>query len=109
MSRTPKNFGSAIPELRETIMRYGCRLSEKPQFVIVGQYNSREIGPIMGILAAANNEFHAHILRREFRKNGNCDIEITEYYPDPSKQTFSIEIYKEKFRENMERKQKEAE
>lgn len=101
MSRTKKNFGNAIPELREVIMRYGCRLSENPPFVLVGQYNSKEIGPIMGILAAANNEFHAFLLRREFRKNGNCDIEKTEYHS--GKATFSIEMYKRKFLERMER------
>ena len=106
MKKPASNFGTAIPELRSFIAKYGCRLSDNPAFVILGQYNSKEIGPVMGVLAAANNEFHAHILRREVRKHGRCDIEHTEYYP--GKATFSIETYKTKMREKMER-QKEAE
>jgi len=106
MRKTSKNFGSAIPEIRPFIERYGCRLSDNPPFVLLGQYNSKEIGLVMGVLAAANNEFHAHILRRELRKAGTVDIERTEYHPDSA--TFSISQYKEKYRQRMAAK-KEAE
>jgi len=109
---SPK-FGSAIPEVRNFITKYGCRLKDNPPYVLLGQYNSKAIGPVMGILAAADNEFHAYLLRREFRKNGHCTIERTEYHP--GEPTFSIETYKRKMREKMKRdkikmeQQKEAE
>jgi hypothetical protein len=102
-------FGSAIPEVRSFITKYGCRLRDNPPYVLLGQYNSKAIGPVMGILAAADNEFHAYLLRREFRKNGHCNIERTEYHS--GKPTFSIETYKRKMREKMkmEQQKKEAE
>lgn len=107
MKKNSTKFGTAIPEVRKFILQYGCRLSDNPPYVLLGQYNSKAIGPVMGILAAADNEFHAHILRREFRKNGHCDIERTEYHSGDA--TFSIETYKRKMREKMEQRKKEAE
>lgn len=104
MIKVPKSFGAAIPEVKEFITKYGCTLSDKPPFVLVGQYNSKEIGLVMGILAAANNEFYAHILRKELRKNGTCDIEYSEFHPD--KTTFSIEKHKAKLREKMAKAEK---
>lgn len=106
MKKNSSNFGYFIPELQEVIVRYGCRLSDKPGYVLLGQFNSAKLGPTMGILAAANNEFHAHILRREIRKGGYCDIEKTEYHPGRS--TFSIAGYMKKMRA-LEAKKKEAE
>ena len=105
MNHDPPKFGHTIPEMKETIARYGCRLRDKPLFVLVGQYDSLVSGPIVGILAAASNEFHAHLLRKEFRKRGTCDIERSEFHPDGA--TFSIEIYRQKVREKIERYRKE--
>lgn len=107
MENIPKKFGSAIPEVRDLIMKFACRLSDKPKFVLLGQYNSQELGPIMGLLAAADNQFNAYLLRREFRKNGICDIEHTEYHPDGG--SFSIEKYKSQMRAKIDKKKKEAE
>lgn len=111
MTNIPKKFGTAIPEVRDFIIKFACRLSDKPQFVLIGQYNSKEIGPIMGLLAAADNQFSAYLLRREFRKNGICDIARTEHHPDGNG-TFSVEKYKTQMRAKIEKKrieQKEAE
>lgn len=104
MNKSPtQKFGDRIPETREAVQKYGCRLRDNPPFVLVGQYNSAELGhPMMGILAAAENEFHAHLLRREFRKAGFCDIKKTEHHPDGD---FSIEAYKEEVRQRMAKKE----
>lgn len=103
MTKNNNNFGYFIPELRDTIVRYGTRLSEKPAFVLLGQYNSKEVGPTMGILAATTNEFHAHLLAKEIRKNGYCDVQRTEYFPEESKRQFSIKKYMIQMRERMEK------
>jgi hypothetical protein len=103
MNKNNDNFGHTIPELRETIVRYGTKLSKKPPYILLGQYNSKEVGPTMGILAAADNEFHAHFLCKEIRKNGYCDIQRTEYFPDESKRQFSIKKYMIQMRERMEK------
>lgn len=109
MKRSSKKFGSAIPELREFVEKYGADLKDNPPYVLLGKYKSKDIGLVMGVLAAATNEFHAHILRREIRKGGHCEIKTTEYFP--GKSTFSIKLYKEKYKEKMAQKQlqKEAE
>jgi len=99
MSKILNKFGAGIPELKDKIRKYGCKLTDNPQFVLIGKYTSEEIGPVMGILAATNNEFHAHLLKREFSKKGDCSIEHTEFHP--GKQTFSIAIYKQKMQERM--------
>jgi len=106
MEKQEPNFGQPIPELKNLLSKYGVALSASPAYVLVGQYNSKEIGTVMGILAAANNEFHAHLLRREIRKSGLCDIEQSEYHPSGNT-TFSIEIYKRKMREKFEKLQKQ--
>ena len=90
------NFGSTIPELTGVIDKYGCKFSDKPGYVLVGQFNSKTRGPLMGILCVADNEFHAHLLRREINKCGDCDVERTEYHSAP---TFSIREYKQKVAE----------
>jgi len=102
MIKPSHNFGYFIPELRETIVQYGCKLSERPPYVLLGQYNSKSKGPTMGILAAANNEFHAYLLRKEIRKSGYCDIQRTEYFPNPKMSTFSIQEYMKQMRSRME-------
>lgn len=107
---TTKKFGSAIPELREFVEKYGANLKDNPPYVLLGKYQSKGIGLVMGVLAATTNEFHAHILRREIRKNGHCEIKTTEFFP--GKSTFSIALYREKYKEKMAQKQlqqKEAE
>ena len=91
---TPTN---SIPELVELIDKFGITLGEQPHFVIVGKYKSKAIGSVMGIIAAANNEFHAHLLKREISKNGVVTIERSEYHPDGC--TFSIQAYYKKIRE----------
>lgn len=103
MTKPGHNFGYFIPELRETIVQYGCKLSEKPPYVLLGQYNSKAKGPTLGILCAANNEFHAHLLRREICKSGYCEIQKTEYFPEPKESTFSIQDYMKQMRTRMEK------
>lgn len=72
---------SHIPELAAVIGRYGARLSSGPEFVLVGQYRSSELGVVYGILAAASNEVHAHLLRRAINRNGQATVERTEHHP----------------------------
>jgi hypothetical protein len=105
MEKQDRKFHKVAPEMRLWVDKYGCSLRDKPQFIILGQYNSKKLGPVMGILAASSNEFHAHILRREFQKNGNVEVMRTEFHPNPN---FSIEDYRAKVRARMEQK-KEAE
>lgn len=107
MEKQNRKFHKAAPEMKSWVEKYGCSLGESPQFILFGQYNSKQIGPVMGILAASNNEFHAHLLRREFEKNGHVEVKRTEFHPDPN---FSIQDYREKVRARMEQqKKKEAE
>lgn len=97
-------FHKAAPEIKPWVEKYGCQLSENPPFILLGHYTSKALGPVMGILAATNNEFHAHILRRELNKNGTVEIMRSEFHPDPN---FSIEEYRAKIRARIA--QKEAE
>lgn len=110
MKRSSKKFGSAIPELRVFVEKYGADLKDNPPYILLGKYQSKGIGLVMGVLAAATNEFHAHILRREIRKGGHCEIKTTEFFS--GKSTFSIAMYKEKYKEKIAQKElqrKEAE
>jgi len=84
----------AIPELEGLIAKFGCRMRDNPLYVIIGRYHSEALGPRMGILAGASNEFHAHLLHREISKGGHCQIRGTEHHPDPSRRTFSLEKFK---------------
>ena len=92
-------FGSTILELKDVIQKYGCGLGISPPYIVHGQYNSPTSGPVMGILAAASNQFHAYLIWREVMKNGRATVYRTEFHPN---QNFSIETYKAKVRENME-------
>jgi len=107
MTKRPAKFGSTILELKSVIQKYGCGLGDSPPYIVHGQYNSPTSGPMIGILAAAKNQFHAYLIRREVQKNGKSTVYRTEFHPD---QNFSISIYKEKVREKMEeaRRQEEA-
>jgi hypothetical protein len=100
----PKPYSKRVPELESVILNFGCNISENPPYVLVGHYKSQEVGLVKGIIAGATNEFHAHILRREIRKNGCCDIEVTEYHPS-EEPTFSIEIFLQRMREKMAQKE----
>ncbi len=102
MKRNTQNpeFG-IIPELESVIRRYGTRLSAHPPYVLIGTYRSQVAGHVMGILAAASNEFHAHLLRRELNRNGHVSIECTEHHP--THHTFSIAAYRQKFRDRTRR------
>jgi hypothetical protein len=91
---TPQN---KIPELNEVIQKYGSALGDKPKYVLVGNFFSKSIGPVMGIIAASHNEMHAHILKREINKNGEVTVEKSEYHPDG--QTFSISDYYKKIQD----------
>jgi len=100
MAKPIQKFGSTIPELKEVITKYGCGLGRGgPPYVVVGQYFSKASGPIGGILAAAQNEFHAHVIMREVNKNGSAVVHRTEHHPNP---TFSIAEFKTRIREKME-------
>ena len=93
--------GQIIPELSRYIRRYGARLKEQPPYVVTGLYLSPSIGPIMGVLAAAHNEFFAYLLRREINKRGNGKVQRTEYHAD--RPTFSLELYIQKMRNQAKR------
>jgi hypothetical protein len=96
-----------IQELKDTYKRCGCSLSKNPQYVLVGELYTKEYGLMMGILAAANNEFHARVIKKEIQKyRGKCNIEITEYHPT-KKATFRIDIYKAILRKTKENLLKE--
>jgi hypothetical protein len=93
------NFGNKIPELRDMINKYGCSIAT-PQYVIIGQYHSSAMkGYVRGLIACADNEFYAHILRREIDKSGYSSVEATEYNKDHSKHSFEIELYKSRMRD----------
>lgn len=104
MENNKPKFGQRIPELTECILKYGCAISDNPPYVIVGQYKSEQVGLVAGIIAAAKNEFHAHILRREARKNGMCEIEETEFHPSGNG-TFSVSEHKQRIRERLQKKE----
>lgn len=84
-----------IPELDSVIRRYGVRLNENPAYVVAGVYRSPSLGPVMGVLAAANNEFHAYLIRREINERGRASVERTEYCPS-GVPTFSLAAYRKK-------------
>jgi hypothetical protein len=104
MEKQDKKFHKAAPEMKSWVEKYGCSLNDQPPFILLGQYNSKILGPVMGILAASSNEFHAHILRKEFNRNGNVKVMKSEFNQNPN---FSIEDYRSKVRARMA--QKEAE
>ena len=106
MTKRPSKFGSTIPELRDVISKYGCGLGVSPPYIVHGQYNSPTKGPIVGILAAANNQFHAYLIWREVIKNGKAKVYRTEFHP---KTTFNIERYKQTVREKMEAQKRQDE
>lgn len=100
MTTHKSTFGSSIPELKEAITKYGCGLGRGgPQYVVVGQYFSKASGPIGGILAAAQNEIHAHLILREVNKNGSAVVHRTEHHSNP---TFSIAEFKKQLKAKME-------
>jgi len=106
MKKRSTKWGSTIPELKDVIQKYGCGLGISPPYIVHGQYNSPTAGPIMGILAAAENQFHAYIIWREVMKNGKATVYRTEFHPN---QNFSIAIYKEKVREKMDAQKRQDE
>lgn len=86
------------PELKELASKYGCKLDNKPQYVLVGNYYSPSLGDtVYGVIAAANNELHAHILKREIHKRGKVEIHRTEYHPSGAK--FKLSTYLKKIKE----------
>lgn len=116
MAKRERKFFKVAPEMKEWIERYGIVLADDPPYVLIGQYNSKKIGPVQGILAATDNEFHAHILKREFCKAGRVEIKTTEFHPDGDSD-FSMKDYRARIRQRMaerrakkeQEKQQEAE
>jgi hypothetical protein len=83
-----------IPELKDLFKRLNCKkIEDKPYYIVIGTYKSKEIGPVAGIIAGTDVEFHARIINKEINKYGKCTIERTEYHPDGP--TLSISIYQE--------------
>jgi hypothetical protein len=83
-----------IPELKKLFNRLNVKkIEDKPYYIVIGTYKSKEIGPVAGIIAGSNIEFHARIINKEINKNGKSTLERTEYHPDGP--TLSIKIYKE--------------
>jgi hypothetical protein len=70
----------SIPELKEVLFKYGMPLKQQPPYVVVGEFKSKS-GPIYGVIGAANNQFHAYIIRREIEKNGKAKVFRSEYHP----------------------------
>jgi hypothetical protein len=103
MNKRPTKFGCTIPELKDVISKYGCGLGSPP-YIIFGQYNSPTTGPMAGILAAATNQIHAYIIRREINKNGTSTVYRTEFHPNTN---FSIAKYKDGLRQKIEAQKKE--
>jgi len=104
MEKQDRKFHKVAPEIKPWVEKYGCSLNDEPPFVLLGHYNSKALGPVMGILAAANNEFHAHIIRRELNNNGNVEVMRTEFHKNPN---FSIKEYRAKIRARIEKKEAE--
>lgn len=104
MENRDRKFHKVAPEIKPWVEKYGCSLNDEPQFILLGHYTSTVLGPVMGILAAAQNEFHAHILRREFNRNGKVEVMRSEFHSDPN---FSIVEYRAKIRARMEKKEAE--
>lgn len=103
MEKIKPKFGQRIPELNDVIMKYGCSINDKPEFVIIGQYKSDVIGLVQGIIATAKNEFYAYLLRREINKNGICEIQRSEFHPSGTG-TFSVTEHAQKIREHFSKK-----
>jgi hypothetical protein len=88
--RYPSNTKKIIMDIKTCLLQYGCQPNTHPHYTIIGRYRNKT-SLQMGILACANNEFYAHILKREINKFGECSIERTEYHPDGA--TFSLKLY----------------
>jgi hypothetical protein len=52
---------------------------------------------MMGVVAAADNELFAYLLRREINRSGEASVERTEYHP--AGPTFSLATYTAKMKE----------
>lgn len=107
-AKKPK-YGSVIPEVRDTIEKYGCHLWAHPPYIIQGKYTSKSTGSYGGMLAAADNELHAHIIRTalertDARGSACVFVERTEYHSSGA--TFSIDDYRKKLRAIADAKRK---
>lgn len=100
METKPRIFYKPPPEVQEKVKKYGCLLKNNPPYIIFGHYKSQIFGSVKGILAGAQNEFYAHILCKEFKKNGKVEIRRTEFHLHPN---FSIEDYRAKNKQYKEK------
>jgi len=102
MKTSRKNIG-------QIITTYGCKTSEKPKFALLGKcyFKKRRPDNTMktvvqsGIITTANNEFHAHLLKRELNKYGSVDIKFTEHHSSPD---FSLEKFIKIYNKELEKK-----
>jgi hypothetical protein len=90
-----------VPEIREDLTKYSVSLDDNPPYVLIGVLNSPSIGKVIGILAFADNEFHAYLLRQKLNTIGLCNIELTEHHPAPGKKkVFYLSKYLKKLAAN---------
>jgi hypothetical protein len=84
-------LGDTIPELKDVISKYGCKISNSPPYVIFGKVQSGT-NNIGGVIAVASNQFYAYLIWREASKFGTVCVRRSEYHPRP---TISLKKYKE--------------
>lgn len=80
-----------VPELAEAIEKYGVFEGPLPPYVLIGtvEFPNSKYGRT-GVMAFANNEFHANLLKKIFNKYGHVGIEKTKSHPDG--ETFSLDF-----------------
>ena len=70
-----------VPELKDVLSKFSCQVGESPQYAITGYYESATLATSVLFLVWAQNEFWAHLIAREVRKSGTCDLMRTEFHP----------------------------
>jgi hypothetical protein len=58
-----------VPELQDCLRRYGAVSPESAPYVVIGVVRT-PAGLVGGLLAFADNEIHAHVLKRELGRHG---------------------------------------
>jgi hypothetical protein len=66
-----------VPELVNTINKYGVFEGELPPYILVGSIIGPKNKYISGILCFAGNEFHAHLIAKQIKKFGMVEVRKT--------------------------------
>ncbi len=89
----------SFPELRDQLARYSVGLDTNPPYVVVGCVRSPALRTRMiGVIAAAGNELHGHLLRRLLGRYGLARVERTHHHPDGA--TFDLPAFVTKVEEH---------